>query len=287
MNKTFVKLAALLVPGLLCLSIQVPATAAGGDGFVPGFFDPARRLSKPELGQIRLVRFLTEDDYPPFHFLGPDGTLTGFDVEMAHAICDELKIACTIQPRRFETLVEALVSGQGDAVVAGLARTRDNAGKLEFSAPYYRTPARFAARAIGEIAGKEDIVPETLAGKRVGVQQGTAHEAFLKVFFSKSVLQTYESRQSLRAALKRGDIDLIFDDGISLSFWLNGLDAGQCCRFAGGPYTESAYFGEGVGIAVRKEDAVLRRAIDYGLQKIAEKGVFSDLYLKYFPVGFY
>lgn len=286
MNRTFVKYVrlVLLAAGLLCFPDLTFAGPSGDGGFVPSFFDPAHRLPRPDPGAIKQIRFLTEDDYPPFHFLAPDGTLTGFDIEIARAVCEELKIACTIQPRRFETLIDALVSGQGDAVIAGLVKTRDNSAKLEFSTPYYRTPARFAASQAVPAAG---ITPAGLAGKVIGVRQGTAHEAYLRAFFSKSAIQPYDTRDSLRAALRRGDVGLIFDDGISLSFWLNGADAGHCCSFAGGAFTESAYFGEGVAIALRKDDAVLRRAIDYGLQKITEKGLFADIYLKYFPVGFY
>lgn len=169
--------------------------------------------------------------------------------------------------------------------MADLARTASSRAKFLFSAPYYRTPARFVARAAS--VGLGDALPELLAGKIIGVEQGSAHEAFLKAFFVNSILKPYEDRDAVRAALKRGDIDVLFGDGISLSFWLNGADAAACCRFIGGPFTESAWFGEGVGIALRRDDRLTKRAIDYALQKISEKGVYADLYLKYFPVGFY
>ena len=262
--------------------------AASESVFVPGFFDPAHRLPKPDLSNIKLIRFLTEDDYPPFHFAAPDGALAGFDVEIARAICDELKLPCTIQPRRFETLVDALLANQGDAVIAGLARSPDSRKSLDFSVPYYRTPGRFAVAAGAALALKAaPIIPENLAGRSIGVQIHTAHEAYIRKFFPKSPLQTYDGRAALQAGLKRGDIELAFDDGIALSFWLNGADAGNCCQFIGEAFTESAYFGEGVGIALRRDEVPLRRAVDYALQKIAEKGVYTDLYLKYFPLGFY
>ena len=60
-----------------------------------------------------------------------------------------------------------------------------------------------------------------------------------------------------------------------------------CCGFAGGPYLDSRYFGEGVGVLVRKDDAQLKKMLDYALVMTAEKGVYAELYLKYFPVGFY
>jgi polar amino acid transport system substrate-binding protein len=63
--------------------------------------------------------------------------------------------------------------------------------------------------------------------------------------------------------------------------------ASGCCAFRGGPYTESRFFGEGVGIALRRDNQVMKRALDYALKRVSERGIYADLYLKYFPVGFY
>jgi polar amino acid transport system substrate-binding protein len=56
-----------------------------------------------------------------------------------------------------------------------------------------------------------------------------------------------------------------------------------CCAFVGGPYTESRYFGEGVGIAVRRGNDTLRLAFNWALFRLWEKGRFTDLWLRYFP----
>src|ERR1700736_2879617 len=105
---------------LTLLALATPPVPAGGGVFVPGFWDPHHRPAKPDLTRLRSLRFLTEDDYPPFHFALPDGTLSGFDVDLARAICEELKITCTIQARRFDTLIDALNADQGDALMAAI-----------------------------------------------------------------------------------------------------------------------------------------------------------------------
>ena len=104
MKNVFVKFfnLSVLCLGLWTMGSQMSGCLAAEDVFVPNFFDPSYRLAKPEMASIKLIRFLTEDDFPPFHFTTADGTLTGFDVEIARAICEELKLPCTIQPRRFE-----------------------------------------------------------------------------------------------------------------------------------------------------------------------------------------
>ena len=99
---------------------------------VPGFWDPRRRPDRPDLSRLTVIRFLTETDYPPFNFTGPDGNPAGFNVDLARALCDEIKVTCTIQMRRFETLVDAITSNRGDAIIASLAVT-----------PQLRATARF------------------------------------------------------------------------------------------------------------------------------------------------
>ncbi len=233
--------------------------------------------------ELHSLRFLTEDDYPPFHFALADGSLAGFDVDLARAICEELKIVCTIQARRFDLLADALDANEGDALIASLRIDAQSRSKFDFTAPYYATPARFVALATTKI----DATPEGLAGKRVGVIGKTAHEAYLETFFPKTARKSYDTRAALYAALKSGEIDALFDDAITSSFWLAGTDAQKCCAFVGGPFTESRFFGEGVGIAVKKGNTTLRRALDYALAQLAQRGLYTDLYLKYFPIGFY
>src|SRR5690606_3994584 len=83
----------------------------GGDPMaVPGFWDPRRRPERPDLTRINGIRFLTEIDYPPFNYAGADGQPAGFNVDLARLICEEIKVPCTIQFRRFDTLLEALAT---------------------------------------------------------------------------------------------------------------------------------------------------------------------------------
>ena len=100
---------------------EPPAEAA--PQAVPGFWDPRRRPDRPDLSRITVIRFLTETDYPPFNFTGPDGNPAGFNVDFARVLCDEIKVTCTIQMRRFETLVDSLATNRGDAAIASMAAT--------------------------------------------------------------------------------------------------------------------------------------------------------------------
>ena len=260
---------------------QTPAVKADPMA-VPGFWDPRRRPERPDLSRISVIRFLTEIDYPPFDYAGPDGNPAGFNVDLARMICEEMKVACTVQMRRFDTLIDALNKNEGDAVIASIAATPQTRAKVDFSDPYYRTPARFVSRKDKPV---EDLRPDSLTGKTVAVVAGTAHEAYLKELFTEVTLKPYATADAARAALKSGQVDLLFGDGIALAFWLNGTDSAGCCVFRGGPYLESRYFGEGIGIAVRRGNDLLRQAFNWALFRLWEKGRFTDLWLRYFPIS--
>jgi polar amino acid transport system substrate-binding protein len=279
-----VLLAALLTAGPAQSQSQPPPQHPGAASpvAIPGFWDPRRRPERPDLARITLIRFLTEIDYPPFNYVGADGNPAGLNVDLARMICEELKIACTVQMRRFDTLLNGLEENRGDAVMASVAVTPQTRKRVDFSDAYYRTPARFVVRRDSTIA---EMRPERLEGKDVAVVAGTAHEAFLKAVFTDVRLHTYQTPKLAREALQHGEVELLFGDGMSLAFWLNGTESANCCEFRGGSFTESRFFGEGVGIAVKKGNDTLRQGFNWALFRLWEKGRFSDLWLRYFPVS--
>ena len=263
---------------------QAPAATIGQPRpqAVPGFWDPRRRPDWPDLSRVAVIRFLTETDYPPFNFTGPDGNPAGFNVDFARLLCEEIKATCTVQMRRFETLLDAINSNRGDAVIASMAVTPALRGRLDFTDPYYRSPARFVSRRAMVIP---DIRPETMEGRKVGVIAGSSHEAYLKAMFTEAQLLTFPNDEALRAALRGGEVDFIFGDAIALALWINGTDSADCCAFSGGPFIESRYFGEGISIGVRKGNDTLRQALNWAQFRVWEKGRYTDLWLRYFSVS--
>ena len=257
--------------------------AAAASAAVPGFWDPRRRPERPDLSRIQSIRFLTELDYPPFDYAGTDGNPAGFNVDLARLLCAEINTTCTIQARRFDLLLDALNDKSGgDAVIASIAANAATRRQADFTDPYYRTPARFVARTDSPI---RDVLPELVEGKKIAVVAGTAHEAFLKEMFTEAELHPYPNAAAAREALRNKEVDLLFGDGISLAFWLNGSDSNGCCAFRGGPYLESRYFGEGIGIAVKRGNDLLRQALNWALFRLWEKGSYTDLWLRYFPIS--
>ncbi|WP_425488181.1 transporter substrate-binding domain-containing protein [Microvirga mediterraneensis] len=249
---------------------------------IPNFWDPKALLERPDLPATRTIRFLVDDDFPPLHFPGLDGNPTGLSVELARAACERLSLTCTVQVRRFDTLLDALRERQGDVVAAAIPITTDLRSRFAVTAPYFKIPARFAVR-----KDRNQPVPEarTLQGKAIGVVGGTAHEAFAKAFMAGGNLKPFPDQAAAQVALKAGEIDYLFADGLGLALWIGGEEAGGCCDFSGGPYLESRFFGEGIGFITRTEDESLRRALDFALQQLWKEGKYAELYLRFFPIS--
>ncbi len=272
-----------LVPALAALPLILVAGAARVQAVeIPHFWDPRAQLERPELPAARTIRFLVDDDFPPLHFPGLDGNPTGLSVELARAACERLSLTCTVQVRRFDTLLDALAEKQGDVVAAAIPITTSLRQRFAVTKPYFKIPARFAVRKDRNLPAPE---AKALQGKAIAVLGGTAHEAYAKAFMAGADLKPYLDLPAAQAALKAGEVDYLFADGLGLALWIGGEDSGGCCDFSGGPYLESRFFGEGIGFITRPEDDNLRRALDFALQQIAKEGKYAELYLRFFPVG--
>lgn len=262
----------------LCLAL-CPALAAAES--LPRHFDPNARQSVQTVPALPALQFLTTADYPPFNFRDGDGALVGYNIDLASAICAELGTVCTLQDWPWEQAADALADNQGDALIGGLAITEATGQRFDFSAIYLRFPGRFVAPRDAVPA----FMPERLAGKRVAVRAGSRHEAFLKTFLPRARPVEAASEFEALELVKSGKAEAFFGDGLRASFWLGANT--ECCAFAGGAYFRPDYFGDGLAVAAAPDRADVLEAIDIALGRLARSGKLDELYLKWFPVGFY
>lgn len=283
----------LLVHLILSVMATVPgpgfcrAVMAAEDALtIPNLWDVKERTSKPDLRAVPRMRFLTTTDFPPFSSIDSAGELSGFNIDLVRAICAELDIAekCQVQALPWSELEGALARGDGEAIIAGIAVTSETRKKYAFSRSYLRFPARFIMRAD---AALEEPLAAALRGKRVGVVAATAHERLLRDDFPGLDIVPYPAQAAMLQDLREARIDAAFGDGMRLAFWLEATDAQACCRLAGGPYMAPDHLGGGLAIATRLDHPQFAAAFDAALQQISAKGVFAELYLRAFPVGFY
>jgi polar amino acid transport system substrate-binding protein len=277
-------LALLLAASPVLSPERAAAQAQPKTDIVPDAWQGDVLRPKPDMRGLSKLRFVTDSDYPPFHYYDEVGALTGFNVDLAKAICEELEVQCEVTAVNWEDLFPSLDKGDADAAIASIRITTEALEKADFTLRYYATPARFAA---GKASNLKDIRPEALEGKKIGVAKGTGHEAYLQKFFPQAAVATFDTADDAQKALKDGAIDLVFGDGIGLTFWINGVTSEGCCEFRGGPFLDSTYFGEGVGIAVKKGNRHLAEILNYGLEQVHSSGRYEELFLRYFPMSFF
>ena len=269
---------------VLFIAPLAPASAQTKNEIVPDVWQGDALRPKPDLHNLDRLRFITDSDYPPFQYFDEEGVLTGFNVDLARAICEALTVDCDIKPVDWDDLYKTLDDGEADAAIASIRIDAESLAKADFTSRYYATPARFIARKESDF---KDVRPETIQGRKVGVARATGHEAYLKQYFPAATVVPFDSTDDAQMALKSGQVDLVFGDGIGLTFWLNGVTSDGCCEFRGGPYLDSKYFGEGVGIAVKKGNRQLLEILDYGLEQVHASGRYEGLFLRYFPMSFF
>jgi arginine transport system substrate-binding protein len=219
------------------------------------------------------IRFATEASYPPFEFVDSSNNIIGFDVDLANALCKEVDATCTFTNQAFDSLIPSLKFRRFDAVMAGMDITPEREKQVLFTTPYYDNSALFIAQK-GKVA---DIA--ALKGKRVGVQNGTTHQKYLTDKQSDITTVPYDSYQNAILDLKNGRIDAVFGDTAVVNEWLK---QNANLTAVGDKVTDKAYFGTGLGIAVRQGNSALQEKFNAALVKIKADGTYKTIYSKWF-----
>jgi polar amino acid transport system substrate-binding protein len=266
--------------------VQGQALAQTAPAELPRPFDARERIARPDLSQVVRLRIVTTVDFPPFNFADQTGRLSGFNLDLAREICRELQLEskCQIQALPFEDLEKTLESGGAEAAMAGITVTPELRRRFLFSRPYLSIPARFARNSKAVLKGE---TAAALAGHPVGVVAGTVHEAMLKAFFPAIDARPFDAYEAMLEALKKGEVEAVFADGLRLSFWTAGEASGNCCALFDGPYLSQKYLGEGLSVMIRRNDPDLVTAFDHALLELSRNGRLQDIYLRYFPNGLY
>ncbi|MBM3544849.1 MAG: transporter substrate-binding domain-containing protein [Alphaproteobacteria bacterium] len=260
------------------------AQTPNGKAIVPDAWQGDVQRPRPDMQGVERLRFVTDNDYPPFHYIDEVGALTGFNVDLAKAICEALEVQCEVRDIDWSELLPSLDRDEADAAIASIRITAEALEKADFTTRYYATPARFVARKDTELT---DIRPETVEDVKIGVVKGTGHEAYLTKFFPDAEIVSLETVEDTQKALQGATVDFIFGDGIGLTFWINGVSSEGCCEFRGGPYIDTKHFGEGVGIAVKRGNRRIGEILNYGLEQVHASGRYEELFLRYFPMSFF
>ena len=143
------------------------------------------------------IKIGTEGAYPPFNNLTADGKLEGFDIDIAKALCDEMKAKCEFVTQDWDGIIPALQAGKFDAIVASMSITDERKQKVDFTDKYYNTPPAIVAPKDTAIKG---VTKADLAGKTIGVQGATTHFNYAEKTYTDSEIKLYPSARGISSS---------------------------------------------------------------------------------------
>jgi polar amino acid transport system substrate-binding protein len=225
----------------------------------------------------------TEGAYPPFNNLTADGKLEGFDIDIANALCKEMKAECEFVTQDWDGIIPALQAGKFDAIIAQMSITEERKQKIDFSHKYANTPPAIVVPKDSTIT---DISPEALKGKSLGVQASTIHFNYAEATYRDSDIKGFPSAQEYQLDMASGRIDAVMDDIIVLKSWL-ATDAGACCKLLGTIVPDPTIHGAGVGIGIRKGETALADKFNAAIDAIRASGEYKKIQDKYFDFDVY
>nr|WP_309503635.1 ABC transporter substrate-binding protein [uncultured Roseovarius sp.] len=242
----------------------------------------AMALSGSQAFAADTLRIGVEGAYPPFSMKEPDGSLSGFDIDIALALCAQMQRECELVEQEWDGMIPALAARKYDAIVASMSITEDRKKMVSFSEKYYHTPTRFIAKKGSDI----EFTAEGTKGVRIGLLRGTTYQCYVEKHLPNAIVSLYANQEDVYADLASGRLDAQISNSIQAVDGFLSTDAGQDFDFIGGDLDDKACLGEGVGIAVRKNDP-LAAELSAAIKAIRADGSYKAVNDKYFAFDIY
>ncbi len=233
-------------------------------------------LAITQIQAAETISFGMEATYPPFEYMDDNNQLTGFDVDLANALCAELNATCEFKNQPFDSLITGLKFRRFDAVISGMDITPNRLKQVDFTTPYIENSAVFV------IATDGPANVEALKGKIVGVQNGTTHQTYLIDKLEQQGIKTrpYDNSQNALLDMTNGRLDAVFADTAVAREWIKAR-ADEKYTTMGEEIKDADYFGIGMGIATRKNNELTEK-LNQALASVKQNGTYDKLVAKYF-----
>lgn len=221
------------------------------------------------------------EPYPPFAYPDASGNWSGWEIDIIDAICAAGELDCEVTQVAWDGIIPSLTSKKIDVIMASLSITEERMQTIDFSDPYYNTPAVIVADKTLDI----DASPESLAGKILGVQSATTHQAYASAYFAEgSELKLYQTQDEANQDLIAGRVDAIQADSIAMSDFVDS-DSGACCEIKGTVASDPAILGKGIGAGIRKGDTELKEKLNAAIAKVIADGTHEEITARYFTTS--
>ena len=260
------------LPLLLIALLAMVGCSSGQDG-TP---DNASNGDKTEATGSRsndVLRVATEGAYAPFNYTNNDGTLGGFDVDIANALCADMQVTCEITAQDWDGIIPGLKAGKYDAIVAAMSVTPERAQQVSFTDPYFSNSLVFLAKKDSSFdpSSAADIDSHSIAAQR-----STISSQWFEKTYPQAQMKLYDTLSNAFLDLGSGRVDAMISDKLPALEWL-GSKAGSGYGIKG----DEIDINDNFAIAVRSGDAWQAKLND-ALAHIKADGTYDKINQKYF-----
>jgi arginine/ornithine transport system substrate-binding protein len=241
-------------------------------------------LAMTASAQDKELKVAIDPTYEPFTFKTPDGKPAGFDIDIANAICTQIKRKCVFVEQVWDSMIPGLQAKKYDAIISSMSITADRLKVVDFTDKYYNTPSK--------IVVKNDIKFDgvaSLKGKKLGVLKGSTQEKYANGELKKVgvIVTPYEAQDQVYLDIKSGRLDGTVADVLEVTGGFLSKPEGKDYVPVGPELFIPKYFGTGVGIAVRKSDGALKKELNAAIKAIRTDGTYKKINDKYFKFDVY
>ena len=231
---------------------------------------------KADATEDNVLRIGTEGAYAPFNYTNADGTLGGFDIEIANAICADMQVTCEIMAQDWDGIIPGLKAGKYDAIVAAMSVTPERAQQVAFTDPYFSNALVFLAKKDSRFdpSNSSDIDSHSIAAQR-----STISSQWLEKAYPKADIKLYDTLSNAFLDLGSGRVDAMISDKLPAIEWLSS-PSGSNYVLKGAEIDINDNF----AIAVRPNDEALQAKINTSLSNIKANGTYDKINQKYFAV---
>jgi arginine/ornithine transport system substrate-binding protein len=229
------------------------------------------------------LKVAIDPTYEPFTFKTADGKPTGFDVDIAQALCDEIKRKCVFVEQVWDSMIPGLQAKKYDAIISSMSITEERLQVVDFTDKYYFTPSRIVVK-----NGTNYTDPASLKGKKLGVLKGSTQEKYAMGELRPAGVSIvpYEAQDQVYLDIKSGRLDGTVADQVEVNGGFLSKPEGKDYGFVGPVLNDPKYYGTGVGVALRKGDP-LKDELNAAIKTIRSNGVYDTVAKKYFDFDVY
>ena len=264
---------------LLAVAVASMLVACGKKEEAPAAAAPAAPVASAPVAAPAELKVAIDPTYEPFTFKTGDGKPTGFDVDIASALCEQIKRKCVFVEQVWDSMIPGLMAKKYDAIISSMSITEERLAQIDFTDKYYNTPSRVVVKSTVKFDG-----PASIKGKKIGVLKASTQEKYAlgELKTAGVTVVSYEAQDQVYLDIKAGRLDGTVADFVEVTGGFLSKPEGKDYQLVGPELYEPKYFGIGAGIGLRKGEEALKAELNAAIKAIRANGTYKTLNDKYF-----